>query len=190
MKTVFPKILGIGAIASAFLLGGCADISGGGWMYSAGMELPVQQQFEVTDEIALEELELRETVEKATFGFKYKCTQIDEGTSAYRGHLTYHDHGSTFINAKGREMKIAFNAVTEGEGVSCVDREAFYFPYIGEYTIIPANAGEGGMAKFWALYSGETGPDKEDLLFIMLFGGDLDGYVNVGVPEGGNIKVK
>ena len=62
--------------------------------------------------------------------------------------------------------------------------------YIREYTIIPKNAGEGGIAKFWAMDSGETGPDKEDFLFIMLFGGDLDGYVNYGVPEGGNIKVK
>ena len=138
---------------------------------------------------------------KATFGFNFTCDRIPDSKYAWvQGHLTYHDHGSTFETSKGKIKKVAFQAVLPPKRVKAkcapyfgYDEElelAYFYGYFkGSYTPIPPNAGDGGEFSFFAADSGIQGPDKMDAISIELEGGILDGYTNEGMTGGGNIHL-
>jgi len=191
MKHIWLRnLLAVGMVIAMFAFSGCANISGGGWMDSAMMNLGNPQPSEPLQE--------GEIMPKATFGFQFTCTPTGDYTAEYQGHITYHDHGSTFVAGNGKVKKLAFQANTplatsdwSDLQIQPCDAQLFfdYGYYQGTYTAIPPNAGDPGTFEFFAWDGGETGPDKFDWFEIELEGGVLDGYENSGIPGGGNIHL-
>lgn len=150
---------------------GCRDISGGGWIKSAG-----------------------NPEKKATFAFVFDCIPADNSPDVAVGTFTYHDHGVSPYGTYGvgkAQISFAFNATIYRPGspdiINECDITADQGSYVGNYTPIPETLGPGGQVWVFASDGEEGGPDKNDLVHIFLEGGIYDGYRNAGYLNGGNL---
>ncbi len=98
---------------------------------------------------------------------------------------------------KGKPGKLAIQGwVDRGEDgaeaptpLDGCDDENWYAGYSGYYEPVPPKTGAGGRFRVFAVDGGETGPDKNDSLTIIIDGGVFEGYYNTGELQGGNISV-
>lgn len=181
--------IALAAALPAFLTG-CLDFSGGGWMYSVNstVEKPL----------------------KATFGFNTTCTDTPDG-AVLAGNLQYHDHGvivpSSSGKGKGSHLAVQMDISDVFEeplpSITCEEADLIAWYLLigatppegvdGRYSVYcpqpMKDSSECGIAMFLVYDTGETGPDKGDLIRIELAGGKFAGYSNVGELQGGNISV-
>jgi hypothetical protein len=160
--------------AGAFLLTGCEQLTGGGWIQSRTM-IPG---------------------DKATFGFSAKCknTTVDGVPVAvlYQGQFEYDDHAfNPLVRIHGDVEPFEF---ADGVGETCKDVAAEFTSFaFGEFggtyrtqpQVTPSLSGEFSV---FAADGGEPGSLNGDELTVSLFDGIT--YSNTGLVQGGNIQVK
>lgn len=154
MKKAIYGALAVCMVVFIVALGGCRDISGGGWIPSATLV--------ETDKSP-----------KATFAFNFICEDTSsKGPDSATGQMTYHDHGILAQNWPGVITKskgpLAVQAVIQrpdGDDAPnwCLP-DAYYGSYFGTYTPIPATLGKGGAIFVIASDGGGTGQEKNDYL--------------------------
>lgn len=179
---------GLAAISGMTLLfatSGCETFTGGGWIVSPG-----------------------DDTKKATFGLQLRCTegdfdaQGDFPDARLTGHLTFHDHGTSVPDAKGKPKNLAFKASVDellggdfAEDISCDDLDQIaidglgFDAYLAVYTPQPPTLGEPGLALIHVEDNGKQGPSKGDVIFVALEGGAFAGYVAGGEIQGGQITL-
>jgi hypothetical protein len=165
--------LGIIAVltASAFLLTGCDQVTGGGWIPS-----------------------LSPTGGRATFGFTAKCRNrtIDGVPTAvfYEGQFEFDDHGfNQQVRIHGDVQPVEFFNVS---GSSCRDISeldlvtltGFSGTYRTQAQVLPISSGEFAVT----VIDGGEGGINGDFICVSLAGGIE--YLNCGDVQGGNIQVQ
>jgi hypothetical protein len=144
-------------VAVGMLVAGC-NASGGGYIPSA------------TDE------------GKATFGFRGKCENNEDGFGVFKGQLQYND----------READVKFHAVLGASLApnSCesVESDPIRDQFDGRYRVSGGPKEAEGTVTLLVEDNGEPGINGDEVT-IVLVGGRYDGYFNEGTVEGGNIQV-
>ena len=182
------NILGVlVTIAILACLAGCDTVTGGGWIISAG-----------------------DPAKKATFGLTMSCTDVPGGV-IWQGTIEYHDQFKTWPDSKGKLRPLALNASVNWNdinfggqpfpgtcaGYDTLGAEAGFVlfgwtsgtTYTAPYIPQPQTLGPGGTLWINVQDIGKKGPDKGDVLSIVVTDGLYAGYTNTGVLQGGNITV-